>query len=264
MKKNIFLFLILLFCQPVFSADVGLEYMIKANKEIYTAGQPVILEFVLKNVSDKPLILFIGDIDYNIYMGLKIINITERDKQPVIKLLFWEKRGCVAKGEFITLKPNETYKTSEDISKYYYKIRHPGKYKIMLSYSNGYGYYDCEGNAFGKNKQLPRTNIDAWKGKVQSNSVTIEIKEGEASFMTSIGRISLGMDIKEVKNILGEKNGIRKDKAGDMEVIADTHTVGGNKFDTLAYRFYGEWGDLEKSFVIFFYNGKVIDWETLG
>lgn len=259
MKKNIFLFLILLFCQPVFSADVGLECTIKANKEIYTAGEPVIIEFVLKNVSDKPLTLFVGNIQLNVYTNMEITNISGRDKQPVKKSISRCGKKHLPIEEFISLKPNEAYKTSLDISNCYYKIRFPGKYKITVRYNNFKDYY-----YFKRDISLSRTPIDIWKGKVYSSPIIIEIKEGETSFVTPKGRINLEMGIQEVKNILGEKKGFSKEKDGEKEMKEESFTRGTDKLDILTYKFYSGWGDLEKSFVIFFYNGKVIDWETLG
>lgn len=276
--KKIFLSILigLFFCKSIypFDPDVpggvpvnGLQCTIKADRETYISGEPIIIEYTLKNVGEKPLILFAGDIPQVIYAGLNVISLSDKKKSPLRKLIFWEERDGVAKEEFITLKHNETYITTVDIINWYHTIRYPGKYEITALYRSDFNYYDCEGNPFGSKESIKRISpipIDAWTGEIKSNSIIIEVMEVETGFTTTKGRIILGMDIKEVKEILGEP-GVRRVKDGYTEEIRlDGYIIGkGYRVKNLHYRLYNKSGNVEKAFSIFFYNDKVEDWEIL-
>lgn len=267
---------VIFFCLHAYSLDSnisggevvnGLQLTIKANKETYVSGEPIIIEYTLKNVTEKPLIFYLEGA-HLLYALIDMINIVDKEKQPVKILILYERPICYSKDYFITLKPKDTWSATKDITAWYHTIRYPGKYEIIASYLNNLDYYNCQGNPFGSEesvKRLPDTHIDAWTGEVKSNSIIVIKYEGETSFVTPKGRINLGMDIKEVKEILGIKDFgriVRRSADGTEEIEMKGYSTHKDSFCTISYRFYDRYDSVVKSFEIFLRNDKVIDWKS--
>jgi hypothetical protein len=161
--------LTLSFC-PAQAATNPLELVLSADQMNYKEGDPIRLKLEFTNSSTNPLILYSGLLpDYNLNMDIARIDGGE-------KKLSWPRRlyerSQPRKDEFVTIPPYTAHKDHfylQDYMDEHVKLLGKGKYKLTVRYSNDIdGYQEYQPYSFIK--------MNAWKGKIASNTVTITIQ----------------------------------------------------------------------------------------
>ncbi|MDD4953670.1 MAG: hypothetical protein PHG40_02050 [Candidatus Omnitrophica bacterium] len=276
MKKLIMLVLVSFFCQcaPAFSFDSdptepssgdGLELTIRVSRKAYLAGEPIPLEYTLRNVSQQQLMFYLRDRRALLYNSIDLISIADSQKRPLKKVILFEQPDCYLRDDFVILGPQDEWSENVDLMDLYHPIRYPGEYEISATYANNLDYYNCQDTPVGI-KQIGDTHIDTWRGKIASNSIIIEIKEAEKEFLVPEGKVVLGMDIEEVKKMLriGNYTQISRgipEGTEEVELSGYYSALDGN-ITTLKRRLYDFKGGAQgEDFGIFFRNGRVLTWE---
>ncbi|MDI6603282.1 MAG: hypothetical protein QME57_04220 [Patescibacteria group bacterium] len=146
----------------------GLQFTIKSDKKVYEIGEPVKIEFKLKNVGEEGIHLYtsrlIAFIQLKIEPNSKRIEYWEREMPPV---------PPPKKEDFYFLQPQEAYLINiEDLQtgNVHYKIVESGMYNItaiLRLHNNYYSGVYVDGKKIG---------LDAWTGTINSNTIIIEIK----------------------------------------------------------------------------------------
>lgn len=170
-----------------------LQLTIKSDKEAYSQGEDIKLSATFKNNGEKDISFCKYILDYKLLTGIEL-----KDKEGVIyKIIDLTKYKwpIVTKDNFISLAPNEEYRTenkiatifSSDSALWYGKPNYTSEYskellgevyRITAVYENVADYFQelITKNGYTTTKNIPVKN--AWTGTLISNTIVIEVAGG--------------------------------------------------------------------------------------
>jgi hypothetical protein len=146
--------------------DQPLQLTIKSDKQIYELGKQISIEVTLENVSKKEIIvctrwLLSINIDFQV---------TSDGKKIETSPLYYKPQPPFVREDYVTLKPTE--KTNQTFYLLgYVDIKKIGIYEIKGFYGNYFKSYSTS-----VLKDTP-TDIDAWTGRIASNTIIIKVKD---------------------------------------------------------------------------------------
>ena len=146
--------------------DQPLQLTIKSDKQVYELGEQINIEVTLENVSKKEIIVCT-----KWFPAMNIwFQVTSYGKEIESFRLLYKEQPPLVKEDYVTLKPTE--KTKQEFSLLrYVGIKKIGIYEIKVLYTNSDKSYSTSAL-----KYIP-ADIDAWTGRLASNTITIEIKD---------------------------------------------------------------------------------------
>jgi len=170
--KKIALAITLLFLSVTigYCQDQPLQLIIKSDKQVYGVGEPIYVDYQIRNLSNEdiklvPMFSENNDIDPMQFAG-DFILMGGRLKEPVQVSsggIYWPESSI---GGAVVIKKVEFYSKKINIltieSQRY--LKQPGKYMIYAKYNWGKHW-----NSLAMS--------DCWKGALTSNAITIEVKE---------------------------------------------------------------------------------------
>jgi len=170
MRKIYYILIVILFFSFFRCSDAiavkGLKFSVYFDKTEYKKTDPININFKLENKGKTDIY-----VNKRFYINSKDAPREQREVYLLVTSPSGEKLPCKISHEtglpktdyFVLLKPGEEVSLERKRNiKYYFDFNTPGKYKIIAVYQNIYG------------KEI---GIDAFKDKIESNPVTIEIVE---------------------------------------------------------------------------------------
>jgi hypothetical protein len=149
----------------VFALSQDMEFTVSCDKPgAYKTQDPIKIGFKLKNKSNSPIY-----VNKRFYLGQEEDTVKDRDlylsvispSGQKLSYKFPYKTGLPKSDYFVLLKPGE------EVSSEYprningtFEFNEPGEYKITAVYQNAYGI---------------EIGVDAFKDKIESNSITISV-----------------------------------------------------------------------------------------
>jgi hypothetical protein len=143
----------------------GLEGTIKSNKMEYKEGEDVIIDFTLKNISDKPIRIF-ERMENKGYLFHILSFAQDKQMKSFVKVY---KRGISDSPVFRTIEPGKKYTIQLNPTG---KGEQSGDWKIELEP----GTYRVEG-IYGYNKDSFFGDQGVWCGGLRTNGINIKIIE---------------------------------------------------------------------------------------
>lgn len=151
----------------MFALSQDMEFTISCDKtESYKTQDPIKITFTLKNIGTAPVYVnkrfFLGPEEDLINDREVFLSVTSPSGQK-LPYKFSYKTGFPKADYFALLSPGE-----EAVSEYprningSFEFNEPGEYKITAVYQNAYG---------------PEIGIDAFKNRIESNAVTVNISK---------------------------------------------------------------------------------------
>ena len=153
----------------VFSIEIDHNVMqieISTDKDVYIAGEEILLFVNMKNISEKDII-----INKRWYSpNDNTLLIFDKNNRMLPPLHIWD-RNPPTINSFATLKKNESYNEVFNLIDEEFDLTNPGPYKLQIDYTNMYKeYYSNDVNA----KKID--DIDALTGNIKSNVIEIVIQ----------------------------------------------------------------------------------------
>ena len=155
---------------PVHAASNSLQVFL-TSQEAFRAGDSIRLDVQFYNNSNEPLVIYATLVpEFNLNLDITKVAAGSSAK------LSWPHRVYERKEpqqqEFVTIAPYGSYKDHFTLQEYmdeHVYLLEKGQYQLTVRYSNDFsGYQEYHPYSF--------INVNAWKGKVFSNTVTITLQ----------------------------------------------------------------------------------------
>lgn len=221
MKKILLSIAILLLLTSIgYCQEEPLQLTIKSDKEAYEVGEEIKIQLDFQNNSPEKVIIFKHMLmTYNVRFQVNVTTPAGERYEPVTELRHYE-LPVFDMGMYQKILPDETFTILISLKDYfgesYEDFIVAGNCKISAKYSNEFDYYYNNGE---------ETKIDAFKGTLTSNTITIEVV-GEKVAKPSCPKCGLDKDVIPISYGLPSPEMMEQAERGEIELGGCMPVVG--------------------------------------